>query len=44
MLTSNSFAPVDTRSAQRASAHNYTAPVVREQPRPVPLGIGSTAW
>jgi hypothetical protein len=44
MPTSTSFAPADTRSAQRASAHTFTAPVVREQPRPAPLGIGSTAW
>ena len=44
MLTSNSFAPVDTRSAQRASAHIHSVPVVREQPRPVPHGLGSTAW
>ena len=44
MPTSTSFAPSNTRSAQRASAHTYTVPVVREQPRPTPLGIGSTAW
>ena len=40
-----STAPVDTRSAQRVSdAHTYTVPVVRELPRPVPHGLGSTAW
>jgi hypothetical protein len=45
MLTSDSFAPVDTRSAQRLSeAHMYSVPVVRELPRPVPHGLGSTAW
>ena len=44
MLTSSSFAPVDTRSAQRAIAHMYSVPVVREQPRPAPQGLGSTAW
>ena len=37
--------PVDSRSAQRLpEAHPYTVPVVREQPRPVPHGLGSTAW
>jgi hypothetical protein len=44
MPTSTSFAPVDTRSAQRLSAHMYSVPVVRELPRPVPHGLGSTAW
>jgi hypothetical protein len=45
MLTSASFAPVDTRSAERLSgAHTYTVPVVRELPRPTPHGLGSTAW
>ena len=45
MLTSTSFAPVDTRSAQRLSdAHIYSVPVVRELPRPVAHGLGSTAW
>jgi hypothetical protein len=45
MLTSASFAPADTRSAQRLpEAHMYTVPVVRELPRPVPHGLGSTAW
>jgi len=45
MLTSASYAPADTRHAQRVSeAHAYTVPVVRELPRPVPHGFGSTAW
>ena len=45
MPTSTSFAPVDTRSAQRLSgAHIYSVPVVRELPRPVPHGLGSIAW
>jgi hypothetical protein len=45
MLASTSYAPVDTRSAQRLSeAHMYSVPVVRELPRPVPHGLGSTAW
>jgi hypothetical protein len=45
MLTSASFAPVDTRSAERLSgAHTYSVPVVRELPRPTPHGLGSTAW
>ena len=38
-------APADTRSAQRPSGtHTYAVPVVRELPRPVPYGLGSTAW
>ena len=45
MLTSTSFAPVDTRSALRSpGAHTYSVPVVRELPRPVPHGLGSVAW
>jgi hypothetical protein len=45
MLTSTSYAPVDTRHAPRLTeAHTYTVPVVRELPRPVPHGLGSTAW
>ena len=45
MLTSTSYAPVDTRHAQRvSSAHTYSVPVVRELPRPVPHGLGSAAW
>ncbi len=45
MLTSTSYAPVDTRSAQRLpGAHTYSVPVVRELPRPVPRGLGSFAW
>jgi hypothetical protein len=40
-----SAAAMDTRSAQRLSgAQNFTVPVVREQPRPVPHGLGSIAW
>ena len=45
MPTSSSFAPVDTRSAQRLSgAQIYSVPVVRELPRPVPHGLGGIAW
>jgi hypothetical protein len=45
MLASASFAPADTRSAQRLTeAHSSTVLVVRELPRPVPHGLGSTAW
>ncbi len=37
--------PVDTRYARRLpEAHSYTVPVVREQPRPIPHGLGATAW
>ena len=40
-----SVSPVDTRSAQRLSeAHFYSVPVIRELPRPVPSGLGSSAW
>jgi hypothetical protein len=36
-------APVDPRSYRRLSleAHAYSVPVVRELPRPLPLGLGS---
>jgi hypothetical protein len=45
MRSFTSDAPVDTRSAQRLSgAHIYTVPVVRELPRPIPHGLGGTAW
>jgi hypothetical protein len=45
MRSSTSGAPVDTRSAQRLhEAHIYTVPVVREQPRPIPHGLGGAAW
>jgi hypothetical protein len=45
MLTSTSYAPADTRSAQRLSeAHIHSVPVVRELPRPIPHGLGSAAW
>jgi hypothetical protein len=37
--------PVDSQPARRLpEAHSYTVPVVREQPRPIPHGLGSTAW
>jgi hypothetical protein len=37
--------PVDSRSAQRLTEpHIYSVPVVREQPRPIPHGLGGTAW
>ena len=29
---------------RRSAAHIYSTPVVRELPRPVPQGLGSTAW
>ena len=45
MLTSASYARVDTRHAPRLSeAHTYSVPVVRELPRPIPHGLGSAAW
>ena len=44
MLTSTSYAPVDTRSAQRLSEVHISTPVVRELPRPIPHGLGGTAW
>ena len=45
MPTSTSYAPADTRSAQRLTeSHTFTVPVVRELPRPVAHGFGSTAW
>jgi hypothetical protein len=35
--------PVDSRSVQRLpETHLFTTPVVREQPRPTPQGLGST--
>ena len=40
-----SFAPTGSRSGSRlAETHIYATPVVREQPRPIPHGLGSTAW
>ena len=37
--------PVDPRSAPRLSeAHIHSTPVVRELPRPIPPGLGGTAW
>jgi hypothetical protein len=45
MRSHSLVSPVDSRSAQRLpEAHTYTVPVVRELPRPVPHGLGSTAW
>jgi hypothetical protein len=45
MRSFTSDAPVDSRSAQRLpEAHSYTVPVVREQPRPIPHGLGGSAW
>ncbi len=45
MRSLGSVVPVDTRSVQRLSeAHMYSTPVVRELPRPIPQGLGSTAW
>ena len=45
MRSLGSIVPVDSRSAQRLpEAHIYTVPVVRELPRPIPLGLGGTAW
>jgi hypothetical protein len=29
---------------RRSTPHTYTVPVVRERPRPIPAGIGTTAW
>jgi hypothetical protein len=40
-----SAAAMDTHAAQRLSgAQIFSVPVVREQPRPVPHGLGSSAW
>jgi hypothetical protein len=42
-----SFAPIapdGTRTAQRLSETHTSTPVVRELPRPIPHGFGSTAW
>jgi hypothetical protein len=45
MRSFGSIVPVDSRSAQRLpEAHIYTVPVVRELPRPIPRGLGGTAW
>ena len=33
------------RTARRLpETHTYSTPVVRELPRPIPHGLGSTAW
>jgi hypothetical protein len=37
-------APVDTRFASRLPEAHLTVPIVRELPRPIPQGLGSTAW
>ena len=45
MRSSASFAPTDSRPGSRLSeTHFYATPVVREQPRPTPSGVGSSAW
>jgi hypothetical protein len=44
MRSFGSIAPVDTRIAQRLSEAQHSTPVVRELPRPIPQGLGSTAW
>jgi hypothetical protein len=37
-------APTDSRFASRLPEAYITVPVVRELPRPIPQGFGSTAW
>ena len=37
-------APAGTRFARRVPEALLTVPVVRELPRPIPQGFGSTAW
>jgi hypothetical protein len=45
MLALSTTAPVDSRSLSRLSeAHTYSVPVVVEQPRPFPRGLGSSSW
>ena len=45
MLALSTAAPVDSRSFSRLSeAHTYSVPVVVEQPRPLPRGLGSSTW
>ena len=45
MRSFGSIVPVDTRTAQRLSeAQMHSTPVVRELPRPIPQGLGGTAW
>ena len=34
---------LNTQRTHRPS-HTFATPVVREQPRPVPAGFGSSAW
>jgi hypothetical protein len=44
MRSLGSNAPVGTRSAQRLSEVHVSTPVIRESPRPLPYGLGGTAW
>jgi hypothetical protein len=45
MLAFSSAAPVDSRPLSRLSeAHIHSVPVVLEQPRPLPHGLGDSAW
>ncbi len=45
MRSSTSFAPTGSRPGSRLSeTHFYATPVVREQPRPVLSGLGSSSW
>jgi hypothetical protein len=45
MLALRSAAPVDSRQLSRLSeAHTHSVPVVLEQPRPLPHGLGDSAW
>jgi hypothetical protein len=44
MRSSASIGQVGTRTAQRLSETHLSTPVVRELPRPIPLGLGGTAW
>jgi hypothetical protein len=37
-------APVGTRNASRLPEAHLTSPAIRELPRPIPQGLGSTAW
>ena len=45
MRAFSSAAPVDSQPHRHSSGgHFYSVPVVREFPRPLPLGLGATAW
>jgi hypothetical protein len=45
MRSSWSDAPAGSRPGSRLpQAHHYATPVVREQPRPIPSGLGSSTW